>query len=497
MRLIDKPRFWRQCQSVVASSVAIAVLTAVCYRFHINNATVVLFYLLVVVVQSLTGEVLASTFVAVGTAGCLDFFFLPPQLSFRVDNPVDAWALLVFPLVALVVTRQVSRVRAEAFRAERHGAEVDRLYTVASRLLVLRPDQGGGTQALKVFREVSAAAAVCLFDGSTAEIRIDGISKHDLAERTRQAYIFGGDTDDANCGVFVRCLRIGSTMTGAVGFEGALHPETISPAFPVLAATALERAHTFRLASHEAAAAQAELFRTVILDALAHEFKTPLATILAVIGGIRESPNLGTEQEEMAEMIESEVSRLDRLTTRLLRTARLDREELRPLLKPVNLVPFVERAVHRHNAQSQERRIAVASCGTFAEVPADRQLLDLALTQLLDNAVKYSPPGTPITVSVHAAEAFVTTSVRNEGTSIALDEQDRIFERFYRGARVRNLVSGTGLGLYVARKIAAAHGGSLDLVLDGSCRDVVFSLKLPVLNPRKVNHELDKLVITQ
>jgi two-component system sensor histidine kinase KdpD len=385
-------QFWRQCQSAAASSIAIALLTLVSYRFHINNATIVLFYLLVVVVQSLTGGIVASVIVAVVAAGCLDFFFLPRPLSFRVDNPIDVVALIVFPIMALVVTRQVSRVRLEAHRARRHGTEVEQLYEVARRLLLLTPDQVGGIPAIKVFREVLGSAAVCLFDASSFEFGMDGISQCDLAERTRQAYIFGRDTDDATCGVFVRCLQIGSATTGAIGFEGLPHPGKISPAFSVLAAAALQRAHAFQRASHETAAAQAEVFRTAILDALAHEFKTPLATILAVIGGIRESRRLEPEQEDMADMIESEVSRLSRLTTRLLRTARLDREELKPRLKPMDVVPFVERVVHRYMAQSRELRTIGTSYCTFVEVSADRQLLDLALTQLLDNAFKYSLP---------------------------------------------------------------------------------------------------------
>jgi two-component system, OmpR family, sensor histidine kinase KdpD len=130
----------------------------------------------------------------------------------------------------------------------------------------------------------------------------------------------------------------------------------------------------------------------------------------------------------------------------------------------------------------------VASSSVTIEVPADRQLLDLALTQLLDNAFKYSLPASAITVSVRAEAGFVMTSVRNKGNSIPSEEQDRIFERFYRGNRVRNLVSGSGLGLYVARKIADAHGGSLDLANDEHSRDVVFCLKLPM-----VNHGHDKL----
>jgi two-component system sensor histidine kinase KdpD len=353
---------------------------------------------------------------------------------------------------------------------------------VARGLLLLKPDQVGGIPALKVFRDASDSVAVCLFDASTAQLSTEGISKHDLAERTRQAYIFGRDTDDATHGVFVRCLRIGSAMTGAIGFEGSPRSDRISPAFPVLAAQALERAHAFRRASHEAAAAQAEAFRGAILDALAHEFKTPLATVLAVIGGIRESGQLEPEQEEMAGMIESEVSRLSRLTTRLLHTARLDRDELKPRLKPLEIDPFIERVVDRYTAQTHEHHVSVTSCHPTVEVLADRQLLDLALTQLLDNAFKYSLPASAITVSVQAEEGFITTSVGNEGNAIAPDEHDWIFERFYRGARVRNLVSGTGLGLYVARKIAAAHGGSLSLINNGACKGVVFCLKLPILN---------------
>src|SRR5258707_10422812 len=126
--------FGRKYSRAAVSVLAIALLTLICYRLHINNVTVVLFYLLVLVWQSLTGEAVASVIVAIFTAGCLDFFFLPPPLSFRVYNAVDAWALLVFPITALVVTRQVSRVRVEAQRAHRRGAEVERLDSVARRL---------------------------------------------------------------------------------------------------------------------------------------------------------------------------------------------------------------------------------------------------------------------------------------------------------------------------------------------------------------------------
>jgi two-component system sensor histidine kinase KdpD len=153
---------------------------------------------------------------------------------------------------------------------------VELVYEVALRLLLLTPDQVGGVPALEVYRDVLGASAVCQFDGSTGDFTLAGSSQHDLATRTRQAYIFGKDTDDPARGVFVRCLKVRNATSGAIGFEGLLHPEMISPALPVLAAAALERAQTFRRATHETAAAQAEACRTAILDALAHEFKTPL-----------------------------------------------------------------------------------------------------------------------------------------------------------------------------------------------------------------------------
>jgi two-component system sensor histidine kinase KdpD len=194
----------------------------------------------------------------------------------------------------------------------------------------------------------------------------------------------------------------------------------------------------------------------------------------------------------MAEMIESEITRLNNLTTRLLRTARLDREEVKPRLEPIDIALFVERVVQRYMARYQDHRVQVIS-RTFVEVPADRQLLDLALTQLLDNAVKYSRPASAITVEVRDEEGFVAIIVRNEGNSIAPGERDRIFERFYRGARVRNLVSGSGLGLHVARKIAAAHGGSLSLIDDDRGEGVVFCLKLRMPESLVFNHEPDNL----
>lgn len=496
MRSGNKRRLWRHCRSVAFSSATIGALTFAGYQLHFNNATVVLLLILVVVLQSLTGGVIPSLIAATVAAACLDYFFLPPVFSFGVSDPLDGIALSVFIVVALIVTWQASRVRVQAEWARGRGTELEEVYQIAIRLLLLPADQAGGVPALRAFRDVLGCSAVCLFDAATIEISTDGASHYNLPYQTRQAYISGRDGDDPERRVFVRCLKSGNVTLGAIGFEGLQSLDTISPAIPVLAAAAVERARSFRRASHEIAAAQADTFRTAIVDAVAHEFKTPLATILAVIGGIRASGRLDSEQEEMAGMIESEVSRLDRLSMRLLRTARLDREEMKPRLETVDLVPFVERVVHRYTAHNQERRVPLDSSSEWIEAMADRQLLELAITQLLDNAFKYSPASSPITVSIREEEQSLAISVRNEGNSIGPGERERIFDRFYRGLRVRKLVSGTGLGLHIARRIAEAHGGSLELEDRDRGGSVIFCLRLRRYQSSKLRHERDTLVTT-
>lgn len=489
MYLRNKRRLWRACRSVFLSTAAIAALTFTGYQLHFNNATVVLLLLLVVVLQSLTGGVVPSLITATLAAVCLDYFFLPPIFSFGVDDPLDGIALSVFIVVALIVTWQVSRVRIQAQWARARGTELEEVYQIAIRLLLLPADLAGGPAALKAFRDVLGCSAVCLFDAATVEIAIEGVSQNHLSEQTRQAYISGRDSDDLARGVFVRCLKLSNITIGAIGFEGLLRLDTISPAIPVLAAAAVERARSFRRASHEIAAAQADTFRTAIVDAVAHEFKTPLATILAVIGGIRASGRLDSDQEEMAGMIESEVSRLDSLSMRLLRTARLDRGDMKPSLETLEVVSFVGRLVRRYAGHFHDRRVPVDSSIEWAEVLADRQLLELAVTQLLDNAFKYSPAPSPITVSISEEDNSIAVRVRNEGSSIAPGERERIFDRFYRGLSVRKLVSGTGLGLNVARRIAAAHGGSLTLEDGDRGGSVIFCLRLPLYQSSKQAHE--------
>jgi two-component system sensor histidine kinase KdpD len=245
--------------------------------------------------------------------------------------------------------------------------------------------------------------------------------------------------------VSTRCLRVAGKTLGAIGFEDLDDPGLTANPLATLAATFLERIHAFRNASEAVATAQSEVYRSAILDALAHEFKTPLATILAAVGGIHEAGPLGPEQVEMTETVEMEAARLGQLTSRLLRMARLDREEVRHM-EWIDMVSLAEQAVDRYSKLRTGRSISILKGCDSGETIADPELVRLAISQLLENACKYSEVGSNVTLSIDRYDDVIAVRVSNTGSSIPSIERHRVFERYYRGNQARNLASGSGLG---------------------------------------------------
>lgn len=232
-----------------------------------------------------------------------------------------------------------------------------------------------------------------------------------------------------------------------------------------------------------AAAAQAELFRTAVLDALAHEFKTPLATILTAAGCLIETQQLSPHQQELACLIESETSRLNQLTSQILRTSRLDRKAVKPYLEHTDITCLVGKLVNQYSRRFSDRKFFLSNQALATGILADPRLLELAVTQLLDNACKYSPAGAEVHVRIETAGQEVAVRVLNEGTAIDIAERSRIFERFYRSSKSDHVAPGSGLGLYFAHEIARAHGGRMELEERNVMRsnETAFRLTLPLV----------------
>jgi two-component system, OmpR family, sensor histidine kinase KdpD len=474
-------RSWaRSLQWCALGTLGVGIITWAGFGLQFNFAAASLCYLLLIVLQSLTGDFAACCFVSLVALGSLDYFFTSPILSFRVSHPINILALSSFLVTALVITRLVSKVRDRAELSYAQHQKTQQLYEVAQHLLAADPREASGA-FLEPFRGAFGVRAACLFDAESGELHAAGNSEFDLQQKTRDAFIRGQNDEDLRNGVFVRCIRVAGHTTGAVGFEGLEDAALTAGPLTALAAALLERTHAVRNANQAAAAAQTEAYRSVILDALAHEFKTPLSTILAAAGALREAASLGPEHVEMAETVEAEAARLGRLTTRLIRTARLEQEEIRPWMELTHFGSVVADAVNQYSRLSGDRRINVLERCDSAEVLADRDLLRLAISQLVDNACKYSVEGSPVDLIISTQDGRVSLRVLSTGTPILSSERAYIFSRFYRGVNARRMTPGTGLGLYVARKIAIAHGGDLELDCEPSAEEsVAFRLTLPM-----------------
>lgn len=460
----------------------LSLLTFILFQLHVDLASAIPLYMLVVVVHSMMGDFPSAAIISVLSAACLDFFFTQPLFSLYMANSLNVIALVSFLAIALVVTRLVSDETKQAKAVLMQKDRLDSLYEVSQHLLALEPDAMMTDKFFEPFRSLFDMTAICAFDAETAEVHVLGSPTTKLQEKTREAYISGHDLNDPASRMSVICLRgsAGGKMTGAIGFEGLKDPEQTTASLALLTAAVVQRNKAFHQATDAAAAAQAEVYRSAVLDALAHEFKTPLATILAAAGGIRETGHLTVEQQDLADTIESEAVRLNSLTSRLLRTAHLDRDDVKPRMGSMDLGALVQEIARQCSQRFPDRCIVVDTPEASIELFADAQLLRIAVAQLVENACKYSVPGSAVNIAIAGLHEAVAVKVTNTGSSIPYGERSRIFERFYRGENVSRTTAGSGLGLYVARKIAIAHSGSLDLdVEEKQGGTVAFTLTLP------------------
>lgn len=455
------------------------LVTGVCYWVNANFATTAFFYFVIVVLYSLAGNFRLALLISTLAGVALEFFFVEPVLSLRVSHVQDALELATFLVTAVTISYLSSRVKHESLTANSQREHVERLYLLAQQLLAEDPVTTPRSRVFDLFLNTFAIKAVCLcFDGEM-ELFPASAGSRALEEATRAAQHGTYDSERTKGEISVRRLQNGQGSAGAIGFEGLPMPHLIASPLAALAALMLERLRAHQSASSAAALAEAEVLRTAILDALAHEFKTPLATILAAVGGIQESGALQPAQVDLAQVVETEATRLGSLTTRLLRLARLDRENVKPRWSAIDLEDIVLGVVKRYSRLCPQRRYTLATHGSMDSISADPELLRLAVSQLLDNASKYSPEQSGVEVELERRGSRVTISVWNHGPGIRPEDRERIFERFYRGANAKE-VPGTGLGLYVVKRITAAHGGTVSVEsFNGAKGASVFRLTLP------------------
>ena len=457
---------------------AVALVTFFALRLNLNlSASGSLYFLIVVMVSVIWGfwEGSVTSLIAVN---CLNYFFVPPVFTWTVSDPQNWVALAAFEITALTVSRLSTRAQEQARAEARQRVEVQKLYELSRRILLLDRRRTIGPQMVSVIHEIFGTESVALFDARSARVDAIGSLASDLEQLARSAYFQDSTLEGADAHTWAHVLRLGSRPAGGIALHG---PEmgrlTIMP-IASLAAIALERALSFEKESGAEAARQTEQLRTAVLDALAHSVKTPLTAIRTASSGLLEAGRLSTDDEELAALIDEQAEHLNRLTTELLQMARIDAAEVMVRRERVRVLTLVEDVLGRYREQLQGRHVGVSDSASELEVYGDRKILAAALEQFIDNAAKYSAPGSPISVTAEEDLGEIAIGVHNEGPPIAPADRERIFERFYRTEESRHRASGTGLGLSIAKKAAEAHGGRTWVVSEEGT-GTTFFLALP------------------
>jgi len=229
-----------------------------------------------------------------------------------------------------------------------------------------------------------------------------------------------------------------------------------------LVAISIERAGAVETLTRNEASRESEKLRSALLDSVTHEFRTPLTAIKLSVTTLLASDPVSTEaRQELLTVINEESDRLNRLVGEAAEMAQLDAQqvELRRESHPVREV--IEAALERAKQVVAGREVEVHIPDALPPVGVDLERIAEVLVQLLENAAKYSPANTPITITAEPAGKMVSISVADRGPGIDDMEQSLIFEKFYRGRDQRYRIQGTGMGLAIAKAIVEAHGGTI------------------------------------
>jgi len=299
-------------------------------------------------------------------------------------------------------------------------------------------------------------------------------------EQLRAIAARGEPTMDREHQLFFTPLRLGVRSVGAIGLSrGLLSRETLE-ALGSLIAIAIERTAAVEKLSKAEASRESEKLRSAVLDSVTHEFRTPLTAIKASATSLLSDPNLDSaQQHELITVIDEETDRLNHLVGEAAEMAQLDANQVELQREPHHIREAIDRALEEARQFVANHAIEIDSADDLPLVSFDLDRIKDVLRQLLENAGKYSPPGSPIRITAEASSRTLSVSVADRGPGIDDFEHSLIFDKFYRGKNERYRVQGTGMGLAIAKAVVEAHGGSIDVTSQlgyGS----VFSFTLPV-----------------
>jgi two-component system, OmpR family, sensor histidine kinase KdpD len=478
-----KKRSLQQTAGYLSGLATIASITTF-YHLAFNSArttTVVLTYLLAVLCAAAIWGLGVSVFLSVVSALCVDYFFLPPLGTLNINDPQDWVALISFLITAVIGSDLSARARRQAQEANKQRLEVSRLYEFSQHLLSARNPIDLLDKIPAQIVRLFGADAAALYIANAHKVYWAGNKPADFDEAPLKAVQSRGDCEiDLRSGSSFCPVRLGGSAIGGFGVFGAPLAQGTLEAIATLIASAIDRAQAIELLAKAEASRESGRLKSVLLDALAHDFKTPLTSIKAAATSLLEDLRFNKRQRgELLVVIDEECDRINRVIGQAIEMAQLNAGEVKLQLAGHRVSDLIEAVLSDCEGVLRVRTIRTEMQQPDLRIRCDLTWVRKVLDHLIRNADLYSSPGEPITVSTEEDDGFVVFHVADTGPGIEENEIEQIFSSFFRGKNQRHRVPGTGMGLSVAKGIVEAHGGSMKAVSKVG-QGSVFTFSLPI-----------------
>ncbi|HEY1272766.1 MAG TPA: ATP-binding protein, partial [Terriglobales bacterium] len=438
-------------------------------------------FLLAILMVSAAWGLRYAIFMAILAAVAYNYFFLPPLFRFSIADPQDWVALFAFLLTAIIASELSERARRESLQANQRRREVERLYAFSQQLLVTENVFELLNLIPKYIVESFGVTGAAMFLESKRETYyLDSVSRSLFSTEQLQAICGRGEPVlDREQGQCFMPLRMGVRSVGSIGLAGCDLSRPTLEAIGSLTAIAIERASTMEKLTKSEAARESDRLRSVLLDSVTHEFRTPLTSIKASAETLLSEADLDKSQRrDLLTIINEESDRLNRLVGEAAEVAQLDSHQLELHLQPHQIREAVDAAIEKTGPALEGHPLQSTIPEGLPRIRMDVERITEVLVHLLDNAGRYSPAGTAIQITVELRNAEVVTSVADHGPGIDDLEREMIFEKFYRGRNQRMMVQGTGMGLAIAKAIVELHGGRIGVTSQVG-RGSLFYFSLP------------------
>ena len=467
-----------------AGIVALTTLAGVLLRDHMAATNLAMLFLLAVVAVAVTCGRRVSVITAFAGVAAFDFFCVPPYQTFAVHDYEYLGLFAGMLAVALVIGTQTGKLREFARQAHQREARTAALYrlsrSLAQETRVFDAARSGAHLASEILR-----TPVVVFLPQDGRISFERRTSDHLPVPSSDIGLAQKAYESGQPSAYFFPLRGTRQTLGVMAVlpngEGGL---AVGELIATQIALALERILSQSAAEETRFKIRTEQMRSSLLSAVSHDLRTPLAAITGSASTLRaQGSRLDPETRAgLIDNIAEEAERLERLVGNLLDMTRLESGEVTLRHEFFPLEEIVGAALQRLDRQLAGRSVSVDLAKDLPLVRGDEVLLGQLLWNLLENAIKYTPGGSPIQIAARPQENLLVLEVRDCGPGIAPGEEERIFEKFFRGERrlygSSSNSRGAGLGLPICRAIAEAHGGSIQ-ALPREGGGVVFRILLP------------------